>query len=81
MRTTFDLPADLHSVLSSLATSNRKSLSQTAVELIRRGLEVGPTNLADATQVLSVSATTGLPLVRLPRAISADDVRSLDDEA
>lgn len=80
MRTTIDLPEDLHGVLSSLASSNRKSLSQTAVELMRRGLEVPAPGAGRPPEGRSVSAVTGLPLVRFPRAISAEDVRALDDE-
>lgn len=80
MRTTIDLPADLHSVLVSLATASRRSLSQTAVELLHRGLEA-PTRGAPAAPSGCVSATTGLPQVRLARPVSAADVRALEDEA
>lgn len=38
MRTTIDLPEDLHGILSSLAAHSRSSLSHTAADLIRRGL-------------------------------------------
>lgn len=81
MRTTIDVPPDLHSVLSSLAASNRKSLSQTAVELMRRGLDQPTAAAGAAAGALRVSPATGLPVVRLPRAISAEDIRALDDEA
>ncbi len=81
MRTTIDLPADLHSVLSSLASSNRSSLSQTAVAVMRRGLEVSAEGAASTPSAPGVSAVTGLPRVRMSRAISAEDVRKLEDEA
>lgn len=81
MRTTIDLPIDLHSVLASLAVANRKSLSQTAVELMQRGLENAAPGASHGHKAFTVSASTGLPLVRLARAISAEDVRALDDEA
>jgi hypothetical protein len=81
MRTTIDLPPDLHSVLSSLATANRKSLSQTAVELMHRGLEAPARGAAAAGAPLNVSAVTGLPQVRFVRPVSAADVRALEDEA
>jgi hypothetical protein len=81
MRTTIDLPIDLHSVLTSLASSNRSSLSQTAVALMRRGLEVPVQGAAGAAPAQAVSTVTGLPLVPLSRAISAEDVRASDDEA
>lgn len=80
IRTTIELPPDLHGLLTSLASSSRKSLSQTAVELIRRGLDL-PTSPAQQAPQIDISATTGLPLVRLPRAISAEDVRALEDES
>jgi hypothetical protein len=80
MRTTVDLPPDLHNVLRSLAASNRRSFSQTAVDLIWRGLDAqagGPSDPAEQ----SVSPVTGLPQVRLPRTVTLEDVRALDDEA
>lgn len=81
MRTTLDLPAELHTVLSSLATSNRKTLSQTAVGLMQRGLEVQLPGANSQQTTPNLSAATGLPLVQFPRAISAEDVRALEDEA
>jgi hypothetical protein len=81
MRTTIDLPAELHGVLTSLATSNGKTLSQTAVSLMQRGLEAQVSGTARIRAAKGVSAATGLPLVRFPRAISAHDVRALEDEA
>jgi hypothetical protein len=81
MRTTIDLPPDLHSVLSSLATANRKSLSQTAVELMHRGLEAPARGAAMAAGPHGVSVATGLPQVRFTRAVSAADVRALENEA
>jgi len=59
MRTTVDLPPDLHSVLRSLAASNRRSFSQVAVELMRRGLEARAPGAA-ATGVQGISPVTGL---------------------
>ena len=38
MRTTVDLPEDLHRIVTSLATHTRRSLSQTAADLMRLGL-------------------------------------------
>ena len=80
MRTTVDLPPDLHNVLRSLAASNRRSFSQTAVDLIWRGLDAQPGGPADPAEQ-SVSPLTGLPQVRLPRTVTLEDVRALDDEA
>jgi hypothetical protein len=80
MRTTIDLPDELHHVIASLAARNRKSLSHTAVKLIRRGLE-GPLPRDPSTDsMLGTSSVTGLPLVRFPCVVTPEDVRALDDE-
>jgi len=81
MRTTIDLPDELHHVIASLATSNRKSLSQTAVELMRRGLEGPQPRDRSMDRMPGTSPVTGLPLVHFPRVVTPEDVRSLDDEA
>lgn len=78
MRTTIDLPDDLHAILASLAAHTRKSLSQTAAELIRRGLSGDEGAAADAE--FSIHPVTGLPVLRLSRPITAEDVKALDDE-
>ena len=80
MRTTIDLPDELHRVITSLASSNRKSLSQTAVDLMRRGLEVPQPGDRSLSNLPATSAVTGLPLVHYPRVVTPDDVRVLDDE-
>ena len=79
MRTTIDLPQDLHHVLTSLASNTRKSLSQTAVELMQRGLE-SPPAAAGQRSAVTLSHATGLPLVRFARTITPEDVKALDDE-
>ena len=81
MRTTVDLPQDLHRVLQALATSSRKSFSQTAVELLQRGLQVGAGASVPAALGPARSAVTGLPLVAMPRPVTPEDVRALDDVA
>jgi hypothetical protein len=80
MRTTVDLPPDLHSVVHSLASSERCSLNKMVVELIRRGLEAQAPSAVGAAAP-SVSLATGLPLVHFPRPVSIEDVRALEDEA
>lgn len=79
MRTTIDLPQDLHHVLTSLASNTRKSLSQTAVELMQRGL-ASPPDAAGQRSAVTLSRATGLPLVRFARTITPEDVKALDDE-
>jgi hypothetical protein len=78
MRTTVDLPEDLHRIVTSLATHTRRSLSETATELIRRGLSA-PARRANAP-AFTVNAKTRLPVVGSPRAITPEDVKALDDE-
>jgi Arc/MetJ family transcription regulator len=74
MRTTIDLPDDLHRQAMSIARDTRQTLSETVAALIRRGLGQG-----GAAQV-SRSERTGLPVVRLGTVITTEDVRALDDE-
>jgi predicted transcriptional regulator len=74
MRTTIDLPEDLHRRVKTLARDTSRSMSEAAVELIRRGLE------RDRLDIRT-SARTGLPVVSIGRTIDAEDVARLDDDA
>lgn len=80
MRTTVDLPEDLHRIVSSLAVHTRRSLSSTAVDLIRRGLAVSGSGGVESRAVVSSNTETGLPMVRLPRTVTPEDVKALEDE-
>ena len=81
MRTTIDLPADLHHAVTSIAAHGRKSMSQTVAELIRRGLAHPPLAAdAAAESGLRIDEGTGLPLIRSPRPVTTEDVRALEDE-
>ncbi len=73
MRTTIDLPDDLHAIASSLARDRGCTLSSAVVDLLRRAL--GP-----KAQVEVIDRRTGFPLLASGRPITTDDVRSLDDE-
>ncbi len=73
MRTTIDLPDDLHRQAMSIARDTSRSLSETVADLMRRGLNQG-------SPELSRSRTTGLLTVRLGRTITTDDVRALEDD-
>ena len=75
MRTTIDLPEDLHQQAMAIARDTAQSLSQTVAELMRRGLGYG------RIPELERSERTGLPVVRLGRTITSEDVRALEDEA
>lgn len=81
MRTTIDLPADLHHAVTSFAAHARKSMNQTVAELIRRGL-VNPPIAATvaANPAARIDKRTGLPVIRSPRPVTAEDVRALEDE-
>jgi hypothetical protein len=75
VRTTIDLPADLHRIAMSLARDSGRSLSDTVADLMRRALGV-----PHAGQDF-VSPVTGLPVVRLGGGpITTEDVRQLEDE-
>ncbi len=74
MRTTVDLPADLHAQVVAIARDTHRTRSETVAVLMRRGLgESWPTGLVH-------SAATGLPVVRLGRMITTEDVRALEDD-
>ena len=79
MRTTIDLPEDLHRIASAIARDRGHSLSQTVADLLRRGLSSGVAE--SEPPPYRIDAGTGLPTVRSRRTITAEDVRALDDEA
>jgi hypothetical protein len=81
MRTTIDLPDDLHRIVSSLALHSRRSMSITAAELIRRGLAAPEAGRKRPPARQSLDPKTGLPIVRLPRTVTSEDVQALDDDA
>jgi hypothetical protein len=78
MRTTIDLPDDLHQAVASIAAHTRRSMNQTVAELIRRGL--APAAPAAEAAGFWLHGPTGLPQIRSPRPVTAEDVRALDDE-
>lgn len=74
MRTTIDLPEDLHKRAVAIARDTSQTLSETVAELVRRGLEHG------GSAEVSRSPRTGLPVLRLGTVITSDDVRALEDD-
>lgn len=74
MRTTIDLPEDLHRRALAIARDTSRTLSETVADLMRRGLGEG------RPAEISRSPRTGLPVVRLGSIITTEDVRSLEDE-
>jgi Arc/MetJ family transcription regulator len=74
VRTTIDLPDDLHRQALAIARDTRRTLSQTVADLMRRGLGAG------TTVGIDTDPRTGLPLVSVGTVVTSDDVRSLEDE-
>jgi hypothetical protein len=74
MRTTIDLPADLHRLTTALARSYNQTLSQTIADILRRAL------LPDGGPAVSVDARTGLPVVHLGRPLTDEDVAAVGDD-
>jgi predicted transcriptional regulator len=75
IRTTLDLPDDLHERAKRIARDSSRTLSETVADLIRRGLESRP------APALARSARTGLPVVSIGHVVTTEDVLSLDDDA
>ncbi|HEU0087101.1 MAG TPA: antitoxin [Pseudonocardiaceae bacterium] len=75
MRTTIDLPEDLHRIAMSIARDTGQTLSQAVATLLRRALEHSP------PREVYTDSRTGFPVIRLGGApITTEDVRALDDE-
>jgi predicted transcriptional regulator len=72
VRTTIDLPKDLHELARQLAHDSNRSMSEVIAELIRLGLGQ---NRAEVQR-----SDRGLPVVTVGRPITSEDVRSLEDE-
>jgi predicted transcriptional regulator len=72
VRTTIDLPDDLHQLARQIAHDSRRSMSEVVADLIRVGLR------RDA--LTPVTSRRGMPVVSVGHTVTADDVRSLDDE-
>jgi hypothetical protein len=72
MRTTVDLPDDLHELARQLAHEGNRSMSEVVAELMRLGLRQGRAPVPTSPR--------GLPVVSVGRPVTSDDIRSLDDE-
>jgi hypothetical protein len=73
VRTTIDLPDDLHAIATSLAHDRGCTLSVAVADLLRRAL--GPN-----TKVEVIDSITGFPLLPSGHPVTTDDVRRLDDD-
>ena len=76
MRTTVDLPPDVHERAKRLADERRQSLSATLADLTLRGLA----SLGEPATI-ATDPDTGLPTLTLGRRVTAAEVAdALDDE-
>ena len=74
MRTTVDLPEDLHRQAMSIARDTHRTFSATIADLVRRGL-----GQDGEDSRLTCSSRTGLPVLEVGTTITTEDVRSLED--
>ncbi|HSL57065.1 MAG TPA: hypothetical protein VK866_04415 [Acidimicrobiales bacterium] len=72
MRTTVDLPDDLHELARQLAHQSNRSMSEVVAELMRLGLRRPHADLR--------ASGRGMPQLSVGRVVTSEDVRSLDDE-
>jgi hypothetical protein len=75
MRTTIDLPDDLHKIARGIAQKNSSTLSETVAELIRRGLGQNTTKVW-----LERDPLTGLMVLHGGPPITCEDVKALEEE-
>ena len=73
MRTTIDLPADLHHMARQIAHEQHRSMSSVLAELVRRGLR------ADEREA-TIITRNGLPVLKTHGIITMEDVRRARDE-
>lgn len=79
MRTTVDLPDDLHQILKSIARDRGESVSHTISDLLMA--TIAPQSQGAAQHVgPTVDPATGLAVLSLGRVTTMDDVRSLEDD-
>lgn len=75
MRTTINLPDELHAQLVSISRDRRETVSRTVESLVRRGL-----GGARPAYRMSRNARTGFVGIEFGKPITDEDVRSLDDD-
>lgn len=74
MRTTIDLPDDLHRIATAVARDRNTTLSKAVAQLVRAGLGDG------GTSRVSTSDVTGLRVITLGHIVTSEDVATLDDD-
>lgn len=73
MRTTIDMPDDLHEVVRQLAHDRRESMSKVAADLLRRGVQgTDPPELVEIRR--------GIPIISVGHPVTPADVASLEDD-
>jgi hypothetical protein len=77
VRTTIDLPEDLHEVAKSLAHDRSQTMSEMVADLMRRGLGIGE---PEPSYRIERDPLTGFPCISVGRTITNEDVRSLEDD-
>jgi hypothetical protein len=75
MRTTINLPEDLHREALGIAYERDWTLSQAVAWLMRLGLEGGPAPLE-----IGIDELTGFPIVRIGRRITPEEVKRFLEE-
>ena len=79
MRTTIDLPEDLHTIAGHLAHSQRTSMSAVVADLMRRALDAVPE--AQPIGKIVYHPVTGFPTIRLGGGpITMEMVREMQDD-
>ena len=74
MRTTVDLPDDVHRLAQAIARDAGSSLSETIARLLRAALAgAGPVRV-------STSPRTGLQVATVGKVVTSEDVRALEDD-
>lgn len=74
MRTTVDLPDDVHRLAQAIARDSGSSLSETIGRLLRAALSgSGPVRV-------STSSQTGLTVVSVGHVVTSEDIRALEDD-
>ncbi len=74
MRTTIDLPDDVHRILTAVARDRGQTLSQTVSDMLRKTLTP-----SESPRVY-VDPRIGLPVVHFGHVVTSEDVKALEDE-
>lgn len=74
MRTTIDLPDDLHRAATPIARDRHQTLSRTVESLMRSALA------HDDLTTIEIDPDSGLPTLRVGRPITAEDVAAIEED-